>query len=107
MKLVENILGYIQEQFYRFSRGCKPQETTLKCPKHISFLGNKKSILNQKVHFASFLSGGFFYSHSSKFTGKETGKTHLCVMSGVIMLLCNSFVAFLGFGQKNWPKKNG
>ena len=29
--------------------------------------------------FASFLSGGFIiYCHSSKFTGKETGKTHLC-----------------------------
>ena len=26
MKSVENILGYIQEQFYRFSRGCKPRE---------------------------------------------------------------------------------
>ena len=26
MKSVENILGYIREQFYRFSRGCKPQE---------------------------------------------------------------------------------
>ena len=26
MKSVENILGYVREQFYRFSRGCKPQE---------------------------------------------------------------------------------
>ena len=26
MKSVENILGYIREQFYRFSRGCKPRE---------------------------------------------------------------------------------
>ena len=26
MKSVENILGYVREQFYRFSRGCKPRE---------------------------------------------------------------------------------
>ena len=42
MKSVENILGYIREQFYRFLRGCKPrenfeivQENTLKCSKPI------------------------------------------------------------------------
>merc|ERR1711894_725262 len=31
MKSVENILGYIQEQFYRFSRGCKPRENLCNC----------------------------------------------------------------------------
>ena len=37
MKPVENILGYIREQFYRFSRGCKPRENDLKCSKLIHF----------------------------------------------------------------------
>ena len=56
MKSVENILGYIWEQFYRFSRGCKPQENiwncSRKCPKMFktdSFLGNEKLSLNQSV----------------------------------------------------------
>ena len=31
MKLVEICLGYIQGQFYRFSRGCKPQENFWNC----------------------------------------------------------------------------
>ena len=31
MKSVENILGYIREQFYRFSRGCKPRENHWNC----------------------------------------------------------------------------
>ena len=31
MKSVENILGYIREQFYRFSRGCKPRENLWNC----------------------------------------------------------------------------
>ena len=31
MKSVENILGYVREQFYRFSRGCKPQENLWDC----------------------------------------------------------------------------
>ena len=35
MKSVENISGYIREQFYRFSRGCMPREKTLKCSKVI------------------------------------------------------------------------
>ena len=36
-----------------------------------------------EVRFVSFLSGGFItaiYGHSSKYTGKETGKTHLCAL---------------------------
>ena len=34
-----------------------------------------------EVHFASFLSGGFITAmHSSKSTGKETGKTQLCAL---------------------------
>ena len=48
MKSVENILGYIREQFYRFSRGCKPRENLrnfsrkyTKMFKSYSFLGNK------------------------------------------------------------------
>ena len=31
MKSVENIFGYIREQFYRFSRGCKPRENLWNC----------------------------------------------------------------------------
>ena len=31
MKSVENILGYIWEQFYRFLRGCKPREYLWNC----------------------------------------------------------------------------
>ena len=54
MKSVENILGYIREQFYRFSIGCKKifeivQENKLKCSKLTSFLGNKKLSFNQNV----------------------------------------------------------
>ena len=56
MKSVENILGYIREQFYRFLRGCKPRENIWNCsrkyPKMFktdSFLGNKKLSLNQNV----------------------------------------------------------
>ena len=56
MKSVENILGYIREQFYRFSRGCKPRENLWKCSrkytkmfKTSSFLSNKKLNLNQRM----------------------------------------------------------
>ena len=44
MKSVENILGYIQEQFYRFSRGCK----RLKCSQLISSSDNKKILLTTR-----------------------------------------------------------
>ena len=53
---LENILGYIREQFYRFSRGCKPRENLWNCSRKYtkmfktdSFLGNKKLSLNQNV----------------------------------------------------------
>ena len=56
MKSVENILGYIREQFYRFSRGCKPRENLWNCSRKYtkmfktdSFLGNKKLSFNQNV----------------------------------------------------------
>ena len=56
MKSVENILGYIQEQFYRFSKGCKPQNNLWDCSRKYtkvfktgSFLGNKKLSLKQNV----------------------------------------------------------
>ena len=56
MKSVENTLGYIWEQFYRFSRGCKPQENFWNCSRKYtkmfktdSFLGNKKFSLNQNI----------------------------------------------------------
>ena len=56
MKSVENILGYIREQFYRFSRGFKPRENLWNCSRKYtkmfktdSFLGNKKLSLNQNV----------------------------------------------------------
>ena len=39
----------------------------------------KLSLQCTEVHFASFLSDGY-YCHSSKFTWKETGKTHLCAL---------------------------
>ena len=52
----ENILGYIREQFYRFSRGCKLWENLWNCSrkntkkfKTDSFLGNQKLSLNQNV----------------------------------------------------------
>ena len=48
MKSVENILGNILGQFYRFSRGCKPSENLWNCSRKYtkmfktdSFLGNK------------------------------------------------------------------
>ena len=48
MKSVENILWCIGEQFYRFSRGCKPRENLWNCSRKYtkmfktdSFLGNK------------------------------------------------------------------
>ena len=54
MKSVENILGYIQEQFNRFSRGCKPRKNLWNCSRKYSkmfetdsFLGSKKLSLNQ------------------------------------------------------------
>ena len=53
MKSGENIFGYIQVQFYRFLRGCKPWENIWNCSwkytkmfKMDSFLGNKKLSLN-------------------------------------------------------------
>ena len=53
---VENILGYIREQFYRFSRGCKPRENLWNCSRKYtkifktdSFLDNKKLSFNQNV----------------------------------------------------------
>ena len=56
MKSVENILGYIREQFYRFSRGCKPRENLWNCSRKYtimfktdSFLDNKKLSFNQNV----------------------------------------------------------
>ena len=56
LKSVENILGYIREQFYRFSRGCKPRENLWNCSRKYtkmfktdSFLDNKKLSFNQNV----------------------------------------------------------
>ena len=56
MKSVENILGYVWEQFYRFSRGCKPRENLWNCSRKYtemfktdSFLDNKKLSFNQNV----------------------------------------------------------
>ena len=34
-----------------------------------------------EVRFARFFSGGFITTISSKSTGKETGSTHLCVLT--------------------------
>ena len=60
MKSVEDILGYIREQFYRFLRGCKPQENTLKFSKLISFLANKKSSLDQCQAWSCYYATGCF-----------------------------------------------
>jgi hypothetical protein len=56
MKSVENILQYIREQFYRFSRGCKPWENLWNCSRKYarmfktdSFLGNKNLSFNHNV----------------------------------------------------------
>ena len=56
MKSVENILGYVREQFYRCSRGCKPPENLWNCARKYTkmfntdpFLGNKKMRFNQNV----------------------------------------------------------
>ena len=53
---IENILGYIREQFYRFSRGCKPRENLWNCIRKYtkmfktdSFSDNTKLSLNQNV----------------------------------------------------------
>ena len=64
MKSVENILGYIREQFYRFSRGCKPRENLWNCSRKYPKIFETYFIFRQqKIEFKP--------------------------MSGVIMLLCN------------------
>ena len=55
------------------------------------------SVQCTEVRFASFLSGGFITAiHSSKSTGKETGKTHLCALVG-------SFCRLHFFWLRNLP----
>ena len=76
MKSVETILGYIQEQFYRFSRGRKPRENLWNCSRKYSKMFKTDSFLgNKKIEFKP--------------------------MSGVIMLLCNRMFCCI-FGQFFW-----
>ena len=78
MKLVENILGYIREQFYRFSRGCKPRENLWNCSRKYPKIFETYFIFRQqKIEFKP--------------------------MSGVIMLLCNRMFCWI-FGQFFWAQ---
>ena len=54
-----------------------------------------------EVHFASLFSGEIYYCHSSKSTGKKTGKTHLCVLVFFLEFVDASF----GYGF--WIISNG
>ena len=51
IKSVENILGSIQEQFYRFSRGCKPRENLWNCSRKYSKMFKTDSFLGNKIGF--------------------------------------------------------
>ena len=78
MKSVENIFGYIREQFYRFSRGCKPRENLWNCSRKYSKMFETYFIFRQqKIEFKP--------------------------MSGVIMLLCNRMFCCI-FGQFFWAQ---
>ena len=48
MKSVENILGYVREQFYRFSRGCKPRENLWNCSRKYTKMFKTDSFLGKK-----------------------------------------------------------
>ena len=88
MKSVENILGYIREQFYRFSRGCKPQENLWNCSRKYtkmfktdSFLGNTKLSLNQNVwrdHYATGCFVAFLGDISTLKSGWNVKKIFCC-----------------------------
>jgi len=79
MKSVENILGYIREQFYRFSRGCKPRENLWNCSRKYPKMFETYFIFRQqKIEFKP--------------------------MSGVIMLLCNRMFCCI-FGWLFWAQK--
>ena len=70
MKSVENIFGYIREQFYRFSRGCKPRENLWNCLRKYPKMFETYFIFRQqKIEFKP--------------------------MSGVIMLLCNRMFCWI------------
>ena len=70
MKSVENISGYIREQFYRFSRGCKPRENLWNCSRKYPKIFETNFIFRQqKIEFKP--------------------------MSGVIMLLCNRMFCWI------------
>ena len=87
MKSVEKILGYIREQFYRFSRGCKPRENLWNFSrKYLKIFETYFIFRQQKIEFKP--------------------------MSGVIMLLCNRmfcciFGLFGRFGPNMGWKNNG
>ena len=70
MTSVENILGYTREQFYRFSRGCKPRENLWNCSRKYPKMFETYFIFRQqKIEFKP--------------------------MSGVIMLLCNRMFCWI------------
>ena len=59
------------------------------CSKVIIFYIHRK-ILSPRPHrdvFWQFLFWWIYYCHSSKSTGKETGKTHLCALNRALIVL--------------------
>ena len=76
MKSVENISGYIREQFYRFSRGCKPRENLWNCSRKYPKMFETYFIFRQQ-------------------------EIELKPLSGVIMLLCNRMLCCI-FGWFFW-----
>ena len=65
----------IQEQFYRFSRGCKPRENLWNCSRKYtkmfktdSFLGNKKLSLNQCQAWSCYYATGCFVEFFGDFS---------------------------------------
>ena len=69
MKSVKNIFGYIWEQLYRFSRGCKPWENLWNCSRKYTkmfktapFLGNKQlSFDTSEGKKLSYFQDGYFF----------------------------------------------
>ena len=59
MKSVENILGYIQEQFYRFSRGCKPRENLWNCSRKYPKMFENYFIFRQAWSCCYYATGCF------------------------------------------------
>ena len=49
----------------------------------------------------------FYYCHSSKSTGKKTGKTHRCaLLSQIKIMFCIPRITFCGITMKNYVERN-